>query len=394
MTNLDKLVLRGSAIRTRLSELGGDAELTDESRFEIDALRNEYGDVERRSQALMISEDAPKIETHDASRVELEDRSSVGEIFAATLEHRGTTGATAELQTELGVQSNQVPLSLLDGDLEFRAVTPAPDNVGTGQSEIIPAVFPASAASFLGVYMPTVGVGESVFPILTTSATVHTPAENALAADTTGAFSSEVLTPSRLQAAFFFSREDRARFAGMDSALRMNLSEALSDQLDKEILQGTEGIFTGTNLSDNAAGSSATTFAEYISRFAYARVDGKYATDTSDLRLLLGSETYAHMGTAYRHQNADDLALARLQSITGGVRVSAHVPAAASNLQNGVIRLGLRRDMVAAIWEGVTLIPDEITKAANGQVVVTAIMLHGIQILRSAGFYKQSTRHA
>ena len=49
--------------------------------------------------------------------------------------------------------------------------------------------------------------------------------------------------------------------------------------------------------------------------------------------------------------------------LTAGVRVSAHVPAVASNKQNNVIRLGMRRDMVAPIWEGITLLPDEITKA-------------------------------
>ena len=46
--------------------------------------------------------------------------------------------------------------------------------------------------------------------------------------------------------------------------------------------------------------------------------------------------------------------------------------------------------MVAPIWEGVTLIPDEITKAANGQIVITAVMLYAIQILRSKlASYKQ-----
>ena len=32
------------------------------------------------------------------------------------------------------------------------------------------------------------------------------------------------------------------RFAGMDAALRMNLSDALSDKLDQQILNGTEGL--------------------------------------------------------------------------------------------------------------------------------------------------------
>ena len=57
-------------------------------------------------------------------------------------------------------------------------------------------------------------------------------------------------------------------------------------------------------------------------------------------------------------------------SVTGGVRVSAHVTNPSSERQNNIIRLGMRRDMVAPIWEGVTLIPDEVTLAANGQIKV------------------------
>lgn len=80
--------------------------------------------------------------------------------------------------------------------------------------------------------------------------------------------------------------------------------------------------------------------------------------------------------------------------VTGGVRVSAHVPAAVGNKQNAIVRLGMRRDMVAPIWEGVTLIPDEITLAKNGQIVITAVMLHAVKLLRAGGFYKQQTQHA
>ena len=50
--------------------------------------------------------------------------------------------------------------------------------------------------------------------------------------------------------------------------------------------------------------------------------------------------------------------------------------------------------MVAPVWENVALIPDEITKAANGQIVITAVMLHAVKVLRAAGFYKQESQHA
>ena len=80
--------------------------------------------------------------------------------------------------------------------------------------------------------------------------------------------------------------------------------------------------------------------------------------------------------------------------VTGGVKVSAHVPDVASKKQECVIRLGSRRDMVAPVWEGVTLIPDEITKADKGQIVVTAVMLYSVKILRQDGFYKQQLQVA
>ena len=139
----------------------------------------------------------------------------------------------SELQKEYGLGNNEIHVRQLSQQVETRAVTPAPANVGTDQQPIIPYVFPMACAAWLGVDMPTVSVGEAVFPVLTSTLAVHTPAENASAAETTGAFSADVLAPSRLQAAFEYSREDRARFRDMDSSLRENLSMGLADGLDK-----------------------------------------------------------------------------------------------------------------------------------------------------------------
>ena len=67
----------------------------------------------------------------------------------------------------------------------------------------------------------------------------------------------------------------------------------------------------------------------------------------------------------------------------------------ATNRQNVVIRRGMSETAVAPVWEGVTLIPDEITKAANGQIVITAVMLYAMTVLRTgAGLIKQGTDHS
>ena len=403
-----KLSLELSEKRQRHNELASKGEtVTAEEKAEIETLQARLLAIEPELRAAMLEDEAAEQRaretfTNDAQGAErraLIDGADVGAIFEATLEHRATDGQTAELQTELGLQSNQVPLAMLKigrREPEHRAtgVTPAPTNGGITQPEIIPAVFPESSAAFLGVDMPTVGAGDAVFPVLSTSADAGVPAENAAQDEKAGAFTANILTPGRIQASFFYSREDRARFVGMSDALRMNLSDALADKLDQQVLNGSEGLLNGTNL-DNHNVSTQTTHPLYLTQFGFGRVDGKYAAVAADLRIVAGSATYAHMGGTYRSGNtADYSVLERLMAITGGIKVSAHVPAVASNKQNAVIRLGMRRDMVAALWDGVTLIPDEITLAKKGQIQITAVLLHAIKILRADGFHKQQSQHA
>ena len=409
MKRSTKLAIEQSEKREALNKLVNLSNLSTEQRAEREALTKRLQEIEPELRAVLVAEaaddealiaevadDDPNREGDDEPEAvemrSLARRASMGVIMSNTLEHRATTGAEAEIQKHFKLDSNQIPLAMLRS--EHRAVTPAPANVGQNMAAIIPGVFPMSAAAFLGVDMPTVAVGEAVYPVLTKNAEVKTPAENIGAGETAGSFSAEVLSPARLQAAFFYSREDRARFAGMDAALRMNLSDALSDGLDKQIIVGTNGLLTGTNL-DNHNVSAVTSYALYRSQLAYGRVDGTYASSVGDVRVLVGSGTYGHASGVFRSDNAGDrAALEDLMAVTGGVQVSAHVPAVASNKQNAVVRLGMRRDMVAPIWEGVTLIFDEVTLADEGQIKLTSVMLYAVQILRQGGFFKQQTQHA
>ena len=375
------------------------ADLTEEVRSEFDTLRREYDDNETKQTAHKIAGDAPgtPVETRSSEGREFRElitRSNVGEIFDAALGHHAVTGATGELQSHYGLEGNSVPLALLvrswpdEQELERRAVSPAPSNVGQNQASIIPYVFPMSAAAFLNVEMPTVGVGEAVFPVLTSTLDVKTPAENADADETTGAFSADVLSPSRIQAAFFYSREDRARFAGMDSSLRENLSMGLEDGFDKVVIAGTNGLLTGTNLANHNV-ADTTTFDLYMSNLVYGRIDGRYASASGDVKMVVGATTYADMGATYRNTTVDRSVLDRVMEVSGGIRVSAHVPAASSNRQNVAIKLGSSTGMVAPIWEGIQIIDDQVTKAKAGQIVVTAVMLHAVKVIRAASYFKQ-----
>ena len=405
MLQSQKLALRASEIRARLNALGGE-ELTDETRSELDTLTGEYRDVESKIRAALVSEDVPaetppeNAETRDAR--ELLTRANISGIFEAALSGKVPAGAERELQEEAGLDGNAVPLALLrrhdGGDgLERRTsgVTPVPasGSIGATQSEIIPAVFPEAASAFLNVPQPTVPVGERVYTVLSTSASPGTPAKGADQAHSAAAFTAAVLSPERIQASLFFSREDRARLAGLNEALRSNLGDALGNELDQQVLTGTNGLLTGTNLAHSAA-AAADTFTSYRSRLAFGLVDGTYAMTAGELRLLVGSATYAHMAASYRGTDSDLDALASLMAATGGVRVSANMTAVSSKKQNVLIRRGGRQDAVTPIWEGVTLITDEVTQAKAGEIIVTAVMLYAFKILRAAGFGKVESQHA
>ena len=299
-------------------------------------------------------------------------------------------GVIAEVQKERGLAPNDIPTEMLM--VEHRAVTPAPGDVGQNQSDITGFVFPQSVASFLAIQSPIVPVGDGTFPVLTSDPAAGTPAENAAQAETTGAFTADVLTPGRIQASFFWSREDAARMAGMGDALREALQGGIADKLDSEILVGTNGLLTGTNL-DNHAQAAASTYADYTAKLLYARVDGKFAFDLADIRVVMGAETFGNAASKLP-TNGEENALARIRNDSSGVRVSTHVPAAAGMKQNAVVRRGTRRDMVAPVWGAVTLIPDEITLAGKGQIQLTAVLLYAAKLLRAGGFYKQECNHS
>ena len=388
-----------SEVTSRLLEirLTPEHQLTPELRSSVSSLTEKQATIETEFRAALAAVQSEQesavtvLDTEDRERRELVDRSDLSRIFGAVTGHRAINGGReAEMQAEYKLESNQIPLAMLR--TEHRAVTAAPGQVDQVQNEIAPYVFPQSVAAFLGIDMPTVGTGDSVYPVLSKKLDVRTPAEHASADETTGSFSASHLSPSRIQASFFYSREDRARFAGMDESLRQNLAAGLADGLDAQVIAGTNGLLAGLG---NHNTNTVTSYSSYRSQLGYGRVDGRYAGGIQDIRLVVGHETYGHAAGVFRSANAGDrAALEDLMSVTGGVRVSAHVTAASGNKQNVIVRLGLARDAIVPIWEGITLIPDEVTKAGTGEIVITAVMLYAMKILRADGFYKQQVQHA
>ena len=315
---------------------------------------------------------------------ELIAKSNVGRIFDTVISQRELDGAERELQTELGLASNQIPLQLLNTRslkrIDTRAVTPGLDDVSITPDPVLPVVFPNSASAFLGVSQPQVAAGERTYPVLTTGATASTPAEGASVAESTGAFSANEVSPSRIQASFFFSRESAAVFEGMQNALVDNLNSALSDKLDAQVITG---LIAGGTAADHTSTAPATY--DTIHSILTNSIDGRHAETFGDLRLLLSPSVFQFASTLKESANGMT-AIDNIQARTGGYRVNPHIPAIASKKGKSIVRLGGSEAAVSPIWSGISLITDEVTKAATGEIVITAIMLYGFAVTRKAFF--------
>ena len=393
MTPTQKLTIERAELQNKLNsdrfvEIRSDDADAETRIVEAKALRDQLHTVNEKMIEAVKADDDTTPETREWADVS--SRFDLGEMFTNVMEHRTSAGTINEVQKERGLAPNDIPTEML---METRAVTPAPSGVGQTETEITGFVFPQSVAAFLSIPSPIVPVGDATFPVLTSDPAAGVPAENASQSETTGAFSADVLTPGRIQASFFWSREDANRFMGMGDALREALQGGISDKLDKEIIQGTNGLLTGTILANNAQ-AAASSYADYVAKMLYARVDGRYAFDLSDIRVVMGAEAFGNAATKLP-ADGEQNALARIRSDSGGVRVSANIPAEnANNKQNAIVRRGNRRDYVAPVWGAVTLIPDEITKAATGQIVLTAVLLYATKLLRAGGFHKQESNHS
>ena len=260
---------------------------------------------------------------------------------------------------------------------------------------MITPVFASGDGAFLGIERPTVPTGDAAYPVLSTMPSVKGPfAGSDNAAQTDATFVATNLSPERLQASFSYRRTDAARFAGLDASLRLALNGGLQEALDDQAISGTDGLLTSTNLPNNNV-NATTTFALYLSGLLYGRVDGRYARTPGDVRMIVGAGTFTHASAAYKGNNSDESGVERLQEKSGGLMVSAHVPDVASSKQNALIRLGMERGAaVQPMWQGVSLVVDEFTRAAYGEIIVHAILQANFAITRKAQWFKNQTQHA
>ena len=317
----------------------------------------------------------------------------IGTIVAALRAGSQTDGATAELQQAHGLPSDSIPLDLLRPRM---AVTPG---VATGVNErpTVQPVFAVGDMMHFGLMTDTVAAGDQVYPVLTNRPSVGGPhTDSTSVAETTGQFSAINLAPERSQAAFFYRRTDASRFAQMGEALRVALVDSMGEDQDK-LLHATLNAATGSGGLGNAVdlASGVATFAD-IQKLAGSNVDGRFARRKADIKVLLGGETFAFADALYQ-SNGDDSAAMVLNRESGGIDVSAQIAArtGGGKKQDALIRVGMRQgDYASAMWQGVHMIYDEISKASTGEIQLTAVWMTARKLLRASGFKRMAVQVA
>ena len=401
-------LLKASELRTKINTEQAKDEPNGES---LETLRKQSLDAEKElREALAKDEDDESIaktpDREERDRLELRSKSRFHRFVRAAVLGREVDGAEAEYADSLGCPG-LVPLDLFETrSREERAVTPGPADADVNKTtaRIVPAIFDRSVAPWLGIAMPTVGTGIQSFPVLSTSLTGGPKAEDAAAAETEGAFTVTDADPRRLTGSFKIRREDIAKLEGLEVALRQNLSSVLSDELDKQIVNGSgtaphlNGILQ--QLTDpEAPASGADTFERYAAAFA-SHIDGLHAVQETDVRGLVGRHTLRHMASTFGGAavRGDRSAAEYCRTSFGGVRATRRIADPASNIQQCIIRRSNPagdRVAVAPVWSGLELIRDPYTEAGKGQIIVTGVMLvGGVVLLRSGAFVQDSFRLA
>ena len=409
MLRSQKLEIKSVEIRGRLSELAGLDSLEEDQRTELKEKTAELRQVEEQRVAsleveTLEGEQAEKStngtnpDPEERERQEILGKARLGNALRAVMDGRPLQGAENELRSAYGLSGDhEIPHELFEPReaKDQRAATDAPAT-GTQVNEqpVQPFIYKEGVAGFLGIDMPQVGGGTASHPVLTTGTPAGMKEKGGAADETAAAFTISSSTPKRVTGSFRVRVEDMAIFPQLEDSLRRDIPMSLSNAVEEQILNGDGSApnITGLleRLTDPDEAMEKHTPGTYVSTIA-GSLDGVHGYTLGDLRTLAGKATYQAMASGYFASTAVSVA-SYLDTYTGGLRMSDRIPDVASNLQAGIVRLGMRpMCAVSVVWGGVTLIRDIYSGAASGEIVVTALQLIGdVHVLRDGSFAEVS----
>ena len=407
MTLTQRLTIRTSEQRSRLAELAGLDELTDEQRAELGTLGTEHQDTESQLRAAIASApDAdpaivPTVDPEVRERLELRGRTSFGRYLVAALTGQQNTWPEAEYQAACKVPG--IPIDLFEQDRpETRAdVASGVPSTGAGATlaPIQPFVFAQSIAPMLGIEMPSVGSGSYSEMTISTALSAAAKSKATAQESTAAVLTPATATPRSIRGRLTLNLEDIAAIgqANFESALRQNAQAVVSDALDSQIITGNgtapnlDGLIN--QLTDPTNPSAVAKFDAFVASFADS-IDGLWAPTMMDLGMVVNVDTYRLAAKSYRDRVidtgsrggvslGDKTAADYLRAYTGGFWTNKRMPATASTIARGIVhrkgRMGLRTACLPT-W-GSIAVDDIYSDAQSGQRHFTLNILVGSKVL-------------
>ena len=112
-------------------------------------------------------------------------------------------------------------------------------------------------------------------------------------------------------------------------------------------------------------------------------------------KLLVGPETYAHMGATIFDAGSGMNVVDKLMSVGVNILVTDNAGAYSANDQDGLVIVGPpRRNSVGVTWGGVEVVVDNFSLAPEGQLKYTILVMWDFENVRPAGYVRKSYRRS
>ena len=260
---------------------------------------------------------------------------------------------------------------------------------------------PGGALDFFGIGSIGVSPGIKQLGFMTTSPNAAMAGEDDSLSPldvVANAYTTVALNPKQCLAPRGATAFAEARWGDTMSAVIMDGLEAVRDQIEYQVIRGDstvtatdlDGLIAEASIARNGNAGTTDTYATMIAAFV-SILDGTYARDFSDLRVLCSPVGYALLTTTRRSGNAADRnVLETLTELGAQFRISAHMPttregttAADGAGNNGrtlvdfMVKRG-DRPMAATLvsWDNLRVDQDRVPGRGETAVIYSLIDLH------------------
>ena len=395
MKESTKLELRKSEIRDELLDENLDSE-------KRDALVGELRETESKWRAAVALEETETPEDNDDEARDMDDllgRVELRSYLDAATNGNPVRGAEAELNQELKLDTEGIVPFEAIAPIEERAddVSGTPTNVARTAASPLARIMKRSVSNYLGIANPTVPVGERTFPVLAGGTSASTVAKGTAVEANAASWSTVEVSPVRASARYRWYVEDVARMGPtLESTLRADLSAVIADYLDDRALNGTGSSPQPNGLLSTLTAPTTPTNTSTIDTLIgdiVDQVDGVHLYSEADLRILLGPSMYKIASKT--KTSAGEFPLDAVRNRIADLRISAKLPAVASDIEHGIaFATGNPTSVLMPVWSGVRLIRDNVSDAASGVVNLTAIWLYSFAALRHGQYAQLSYKVA